>query len=168
MMKNVRSYIMLAVLIIGMMACNTATKDQVAGDAATANLAFDIQKARAFVDSINSKITGQFRSGDSVALASHYWPDAEMLFANSEPIKGKDILAAWGSMVRMGVKDFTFQTTDIALSGDLLVETGSYEMKAADKTLVDRGKYVVVWKQQNGEWKLYRDIGNTSMPAANK
>jgi len=33
------------------------------------------------------------------------------------------------------------------------------------KALMDKGKYVVVWEKRNSEWKLYRDIGSTSMPA---
>ena len=27
------------------------------------------------------------------------------------------------------------------------------------------GKYIVVWKRDGGQWKLHRDIWNTSMPA---
>ncbi|MGE5106959.1 MAG: YybH family protein [Sphingobacteriales bacterium] len=128
----------------------------------------DVKKAKAFIDSINLKFTEQIKNGDSAALASHYWPDAELLLDNSEPVKGKDILTAWGSIVRMGIKDMTFTTTDITVSGNLLVETGSYEMKDAKQTLIDKGKYIVVWKQQNGELKLFRDIGCTSLPAATK
>ena len=45
-----------------------------------------------------------------------------------------------------------------------LIETGNYEMKDGAKSLLDRGKYVVGDKR-DGEWKLYRDIGNTSMQA---
>ena len=126
---------------------------------------FNKESAKSFIDSINLKFTEQFRNGDSVALASHYWPDAEILLANSETIKGKDILPAWGSMTRMGVKDFTFSTTDITGDNQFIIETGNYEMKDQKKTLVDKGKYVVIWQQRNGEWKLYRDIGNTSLPA---
>jgi len=127
--------------------------------------AFDMQKAKSFIDSVNTKFSQQLRDGDSVALASNYWPDAELLLSNSEPIKGKDIMSAWGATIRMGINDMTFTTTDIAGDANFLIETGSYEMKDGNKTLIDRGKYVVVWKQQNGEWKLYRDMGNTSLPA---
>jgi ketosteroid isomerase-like protein len=126
----------------------------------------DKEWARSFIDSINLKFTEQFRARDTVALASHYWPDAELLFANSEPIKGKDILLTWGAMTHMGIKDFTFSTTDITGDNGFLIETGKYEMKDEKGALVDKGKYVVVWQNRNGEWKLYRDIGNTSMPAA--
>jgi ketosteroid isomerase-like protein len=147
----------ISVLCIVMSGCQQQTADK--------ETAFDMQKAKSFIDSVNTKFSQQLRDGDSVALASNYWPDAELLLSNSEPIKGKDIMSAWGATIRMGINAMTFTTTDIAGDANFLIETGSYEMKDGNKTLIDRGKYVVVWKQQNGEWKLYRDMGNTSLPA---
>jgi ketosteroid isomerase-like protein len=95
-----------------------------------------------------------------------YWPDAELMLDNSEAAKGKDILNAWGVAIRMEVKEMTFSTTDIAGSPTFIIETGNYELKGEKKSLLDRGKYVVVWEKRNGDWKLYRDIGCTSMPAS--
>jgi len=57
-------------------------------------------------------------------------------------------------------------TVDITGDENFLIETGAYEIRDVSKTLIDKGNYVVVWKQQNGEWKLYRDTGITSLPAA--
>jgi ketosteroid isomerase-like protein len=128
--------------------------------------AFDKQWAKSFIDSINLKFSEQIASGDSSALASHYWPDAELLLDNSEVVKGKDILNAWGAAIRMGIKEMTFSTTNITGSPTFIIETGNYEMKDGKKSLIDRGKYVVVWEKRNGDWKLYRDIGSTSMPAS--
>ncbi len=147
-----------AVACIALAGCLQKTDDQ--------ETSFDMQKAKSFIDSVNTRFSQQLRDGDSLALASNYWPDAELLLSNSEPIKGKDIMSAWGATIRMGINDMTFTTTDITGDANFLIETGSYEMKDGDKTLIDRGKYVVVWKQKNGEWKLYRDIGNTSLPSA--
>jgi ketosteroid isomerase-like protein len=166
-MNKIHCFFLVLSINAGLYSCYTGpeeTKDSTPAISPS----FDKQKATAFIDSVNKKFTEQVRNGDSVALAAHYHPEAELLFSNSEPIKGTGILSAWGSVIRMGVKEFTFTTTDITGSGDLLVETGSYEMKAADNSLIDRGKYVVVWKQQDGQWKLFRDIGNTSLPAPGK
>jgi ketosteroid isomerase-like protein len=74
-------------------------------------------------------------------------------------------MSAWASMIRMGINDMTFTNKDITGDENFIIETGTYILKDTSKTLIDRGKYVVVWKQQNDEWKLYRDMGNTSMPA---
>ena len=41
-----------------------------------------------------------------------------------------------------------------------------YELYDAENKMIDKGKYVVVWKPVNGEWKLFRDIFNSDMPAA--
>jgi len=29
---------------------------------------------------------------------------------------------------------------------------------------VTNGKYVVIWKRDGGQWRIHRDIWNTSMP----
>jgi ketosteroid isomerase-like protein len=129
--------------------------------------AIDKQSAKSFIDSINAKFSEEIKRGDSVALAAHYSADAELLFANSEPIKGKDILSAWAGLINMGVKEMNFTTTDITVNADLLAETGKYEILGDKNALIDRGKYLVVWKKENGEWKLFRDMGNTSLPAKN-
>ena len=31
---------------------------------------------------------------------------------------------------------------------------------------MDSGKFIVIWKQEGGQWKLHRDIWNSSMPPA--
>jgi ketosteroid isomerase-like protein len=145
--------------------CNSGNPEK-ASEGKAQNLTLDKKWAKSFIDSINAKFSEQIALGDSAALASHYWSDAELLLDNNEVVKGKDILHAWGGAIRMGVKEMTFSTTDIAGSSTFIIETGNYEMKDGSKSLLDRGKYVVVWENRNGEWKLYRDIGSTSMPAA--
>lgn len=164
-MRKTRFYLMVAAISLGMLACNTGNKEETI-DTSSGSTAFDMQKARSAIDSINAKFSDELKKGDSAALASHYSTDAMLMLSNSEPIKGKDILSAWGGMIRMGVKDLVLNTTDITGNADLLVETGTYEMKGENNTVIDKGKYVVAWKYENGEWKLYRDIANTNLPAA--
>jgi ketosteroid isomerase-like protein len=162
-----KTYIFIAALLIGFYATSCNSKNSEKSPNPNAEIpALDKQWAKSFIDSVNAKFSDQIASGDSSGLASQYWPDAELLLDNSEVVKGKDILNAWGSAIRMGIKEMTFSTTDITGSPALIIETGNFEMKDAKNTLIDRGKYVVVWQKRNGEWKLYRDIGNTSMPAA--
>jgi ketosteroid isomerase-like protein len=62
------------------------------------------------------------------------------------------------------MKEINLSTTDIKGDSLFIIETGNYQMKNDKGSLLDKGKYVVVWQQRNGEWKLYRDIGSTSMP----
>lgn len=161
-MKKVFLIFSILMVSLSFLSCNPGNKEQTS-DIKPMAPAFDMQKARSFIDSINQKFTEQFKNGDSVSLASHYGPDAEMLFAKQEPIKGKDILSTWGSWIRDGIKNgtrnFIFTTTDLTGDANFLIETGTYEMKDEEKNVKDHGKYVVIWKQENGQWKLYRDIG---------
>ncbi len=146
-----------------MISCNQSTTKQ---DTTEQKQTLDKQWAKSFIDSMNTQFSRQIASGDTAALASHYWPDAELLLDNSEVVKGPDILATWGAVMRMGLKEMTFSGTDITGSPDFIIETGNYEMKDAGQSIIDKGKYVVIWEKRNGEWKLYRDIGCTSLPAS--
>ncbi|HYK55950.1 MAG TPA: DUF4440 domain-containing protein, partial [Flavisolibacter sp.] len=126
---------------------------------------FDMGAARKTVDDANQKFEEAVRKADSATLASLYTSDAMAMPANSEPIKGNDIRGMWGSVFHMGIKDAKLTTTDLQGNANLLAETGTYEMYGDNNKTLDKGKYVVIWKQENGQWKIYRDIWNTNMPA---
>ena len=147
-----------------MVACNDASKTETSKMSTTDSTSFDLSKAKADIEADNARFIEQIKKGDSAGLAEHYHSDAQILMSGMEPVNRKDIAGAWGSFLRMGVKDFKMTTHDVVGNDDLLVETGSYEMIGDKNVVLDKGKYVVAWKKENGLWKLYRDIANTSMP----
>ena len=118
----------------------------------------DLQKIRPIIETLDKQFSKDFYNGDSVALASYYSSDAKFGL-----LKGKEILSAWGRMIRNSVKDNTrnllFTTT--AFTGDsvYMVDLGIYEERDDKNNLKNKGNYLVVWKQENGQWKIYRDIG---------
>jgi ketosteroid isomerase-like protein len=161
-MKNLPLFLFSAFIGLSMLCCTSEVKVE----SGETKPAFDQQWADHYIDSINNKVSELFKAKDSVALASFYWPDAEMLPANAETIKGDGILKAWGEMVRMGMSEFTFKVTDLRGDDKFMIETGDYQMIDAQGKLFDRGKYLVIHEKRNGEWKIFRDVGNTSLPAA--
>jgi ketosteroid isomerase-like protein len=125
---------------------------------------YDATMVRTAIEEDNKKFMEHFKKGDSTALAAHYASDGLIMPPNSESV-GRDGLAPlWGSLVRMGLTDLKLTTQDVTGNNDLVVETGTYELYAKDK-MADKGKYVVVWKNESGTWKIFRDIFNTSMAA---
>lgn len=154
-------FALISLIVLFMLACNSENKEQNA-DSKSKAAAFDKQSAKAFIDSINSQFSGHIRNGDSGWVASQYGPDAEILLEKSEPIKANDIPSFWGGVCRSQTRDWTFTTTDLQGDENFLVETGNYEIRDTNKTLADRGEYVVVWKKETGGWKLYRDVGISS------
>ena len=133
-----------------------ATKDSTSDDGAS---------VKAHIRKEDSNFGEEVRRGDSTAMAAHYASDAIVMPSNIEPVKGKDILSFWGGALRMGVKDVKLDITDISGGGDMYAETGNVELFGADNKSLDKGKYVVVWKKENGNWKMYRDIWNSNLPA---
>ena len=49
--------------------------------------------------------------------------------------------------------------------GETAYEVGKYTLLGRGGQTLDSGKYVVIWRQEDGQWKLHRDIFNTSLPA---
>ena len=118
----------------------------------------DLVQARKEIDENVKQFSEDFKNADSLALAGHYASDGTF-----GSIKKEDLASAWGSMIRNAVKSGTpeiqFTTNSIFSDGEYLVEIGRYEFLDKDKNVKSEGKYLVVWKQEGGNWKMYRDIG---------
>jgi ketosteroid isomerase-like protein len=118
----------------------------------------DLQKARQIIDSLDKQFEQYYFNGDSIAVYNMYTKDASF-----GSLKGNDILSAIGKMLRNSIKNDTrsikYTTTSLSTDSELLVELGNYEIRDSKGSIKDKGKYLVVWKQENGNWKLFRDIG---------
>ena len=82
--------------------------------------------AKSFLDSANIVFSQQLASGDSNGLAAQYWPDAELLFSHMGTVKGPDILGSWGGMIRGGLTNIKFTTTDVVNDENFIIETETY------------------------------------------
>ncbi len=66
----------------------------------------------------------------------------------------------------MGIKAIKLETIEVEGYGDTASEVGRYILESGDGQVLDQGKFIVIWKQEAGQWKLHRDIINSSMPAS--
>lgn len=123
-----------------------------------ATMAIDMQQARVLIENTDKQFSKDYQEGDSLALAAHYTKDAEF-----GSLKGKEILAYWGKSIRNSIKskvrNLKFTTSSLTNDGEFIIELGTYELKDDQDALKGSGKYLVVWKQEDGVWKIYRDIG---------
>jgi len=99
---------------------------------------------------------------------SFYADDASALPFNAPIATGKDqIKQLWSNLMAKPGFSLTFAPTkiDVAKSGELAYEVGTFELKMNDpqgNPTAIPGKYVVAWKRQsNGDWKVELDIFNT-------
>jgi uncharacterized protein (TIGR02246 family) len=123
----------------------------------------DIQRQ---IEAANSQFVGAFTRGDAAAIAKLYTADAQLLPANSDFVRGTDAIRAfWQKVIDMGLGGASLETIEVEAHGSTAIEVGRYRLLASGDT-VDTGKYIVVWKNDGGTWKLHRDIWTTSQPAA--
>jgi len=164
---NMKKYCTLLLITSGIFyitSCEQAATEKSADNKmGDSTVAFDLGKAREWIEGDNAKFMEEVKKGDSNALAAHYASDGLLMFDKSEPLKGNDIASAWGGAIRSGMKELKVTTTDVVGSAEVLAETGMFEVIGDGNKVVDKGKYVVVWKPENGGWKIYRDIGNSNM-----
>lgn len=99
---------------------------------------------------------------------SFYAEDGSYDPQGAPAVTGKDaIRKAWQQLFALPGPGLSFTPTkiEVAESGDLAYEAGTYELSLNDtngKPKTTMGKYVVVWKKQaDGEWKAAEDIANT-------
>jgi uncharacterized protein (TIGR02246 family) len=123
------------------------------------------EAARAAIAAANVEFMAAVERGDGAAVARLYAPGAQALPPNGDPAQGTEaITALWQRVIDAGVKEAALETSEVEVRGDLAFETGRYTLKAADGVGIDDGKYVVIWKREGADWRLFRDIWNSSRP----
>lgn len=122
---------------------------------------------KAQIDKANAAFVAAFAKGDAAAIAAMYTTDAQAFPPNSDVVRGRAaIQKLWEGAMGMGVKTVKLQATEVESHGTVAHEVGAYALADADGKELDSGKYIVIWKREGNVWKLYRDIWNTSRPAA--
>jgi ketosteroid isomerase-like protein len=107
-----------------------------------------------------------YGQGDAAAVAALYTGDAMVMAPNSEIITGEeDITAFWQGAMDAGVTVFQTVTEEMEVLGDTAIERGTAQLFLADGTSVETAKYILIWKEVDGEWLLHRDIWNSNLPA---
>ena len=122
---------------------------------------------RTKIGSTNTEFMGAFKRGDAAAMANLYTAEAQLLPANSDFVRGTTAIRQfWESVIDLGLKEANLETLELEAHADTAIEVGRYTLLAAGGAVADSGKYIVVWKNVKGAWKLHRDIWTTSRPAA--
>jgi ketosteroid isomerase-like protein len=139
-------------------ACNNeAAKTETAG--------FSLDSAKAAITASNKVYGACFASGDSTAFANCYTSDGCISPAGTPKICGTQAITAFFNGARkMGISNVVLTTEEVMGGKDAVVETGKYELFVGDKVSAEKGKYIVVWKEENGKWKMHRDIWNSDAP----
>jgi len=143
-------YLMIALLLV--LNCQPAQEDST--------------KIREAIVAANGNFMEAFNKGDAAGLAALYTAEGQLLPGNSDFVTGTQAIQEfWQGAMNMGIKSAKLETMEVEGMGKTAYEVGKYQLFAEGDQMLDQGKYIVIWKQVEGEWKLHRDIWTTSMPA---
>lgn len=114
----------------------------------------------------NLKFMEAFNNGDAAALAGNYTSNGKLYPTNSDVIEGREAIEEfWNAVMDMGIVKAQLETVIAESYGNIAIEEGRYKLYVEGDQMADHGKYIVTWKKEDGQWKLDRDIWNTSIPA---
>lgn len=135
----------------------SGTKDSIA--------AFDPSAMKKTIDEKNMEFAKAFVNGDSAGMVNHYTMDGKIFPPNSELVSGRTAISSLVSVyLKFGIKEFRDETTALYGTEGNLVEEGTFFMGDGKGNTLDKGKYLCVWRKEEGEWKIYSDIFNSSLP----
>jgi len=124
---------------------------------------FNLSVAKAEIEAANKEFMALFAATDSVGVANLYTQDAKFMMNGAPSFSGKEsIQSIISGVMNSGVSSVDLRTIDVWGTEDLVVEEGELSLFVGDKE-VDQGKYIVAWKNEEGKWKLFRDIFNSNL-----
>jgi uncharacterized protein (TIGR02246 family) len=123
------------------------------------------EQAQSAVFAAHHRLMRSFAQGDAAGVAAIYTEEGQLLPAHSTAICGRAAIRAfWQGCIDMGMNGLQRTPTELTLLGATANELGHYTLSGRDGKVLDVGKYVVIWQEQDGAWKIYRDIWTSNLP----
>jgi ketosteroid isomerase-like protein len=86
------------------------------------------------------------------------------MLAGQPSIEGTpNVISYISGLMDKGINKLDLKTEKIWGDSSILAEVGTYKISKGD-SLVDKGKYIVLWKPEAGNWKIFRDMRNSDLP----
>jgi uncharacterized protein (TIGR02246 family) len=121
-------------------------------------------EVQAAIEAANEVFMATFNRGDTTALADLYTENGQLLPAGSDFVTGKEAIRNfWQGVMDMGIRSVNLESIEVEEHGDTSIDEGKYTLRGESGNVLDRGKYLVIWKQQAGQWKLHRDMWTSSL-----
>ena len=125
---------------------------------------FDLTVAKKEIEEANRNFMDLVAKGDSVGLANSYTTDAKFMSAGAQAFIGRaNIQKAMSGIVKSGITKADLRLKEVFGTEDLIAEEGEL-MLYVKNNVVAQEKYIVLWKKEDGRWKLFRDIFNSNLP----
>ena len=161
-MKNrITTFIQPTVMTLILLFCATSCNTPKGEDKTT----FDLATAKKEIEEANRNFMDILSKGDSVGLANCFTTDAKFMGPNSPAVSGRtNIQSVVASIINSGATKLDLRLTEVWGTEELVAEEGEFTLATKENTQLDKGKYIVLWKKEDGKWKLFRDFFNSDLP----
>lgn len=123
---------------------------------------FAQEDVAAAINAGNAKLMQALANQDAAAATNCYTADAQLLPPGAPLVEGHAAIEQyWTAGIGAGAGGLKLVSGEVRDWDDEAYEVGTYTIALDDGTVADTGKYIVLWKRVDGEWKLHRDIWNS-------
>lgn len=124
-------------------------------------------------DKLPADVVGAYEQAlnrdDIDALMKLFTEDAQILPEHGPAVAGREGIEQFLKDQMTPVALFNTETEMTLVRSDMAIEQGHYRVRNVRRgSDIEEGKYLHVWRNVGGDWKLYRVIYNTDVaPATN-
>lgn len=129
-----------------------------------------VEMATSAIHAADEAFVQAFNTGDAAGVAAIYADDAMVMAPGTPAVQGRPAIEGMmsGFFGEGPGPQLSIDTKNVELMmapgmGHTAVATGSWTMNAPDGTHLDHGKALVVWRQTDDGWKIWRDMWNSDM-----
>jgi ketosteroid isomerase-like protein len=141
---------------------------QYSGSSADPRLFLDVESV---IRGLTQDYVTSFNTGNFDQLAALFAPDGVIMAPQQDPAYGARAVERLARQMRdAGYESLRAETLRVEHSGEMAMEIGRYTVairQADGTTVLDRGKYVKVWRRL-GAWMIVADCWNSNLPALAK
>ena len=157
-----KGFLVLAIMGFFLVSCNEEDKIAIERSASV----FDIEQGKASIQQSNLRFMKAFEEGDSTEVANCFMKNGVILLDDRPSVEGRDNIRHFFSLImKNNIAKYELETKNIWGDSSILVEEGTYKLTGPKKKLREKGKYIVLWKQETGNWKMFRDIWARDFPS---
>lgn len=131
--------------------------------------AADVAAEAQAIRDVNAQWLAAVSARDAAATAAIYLPEGRLMPPNAVSALGSAAIAEFYrgifELPNLSVS-WTQDLVEVAESGTLAYDVGPYSLAydGPSGRVEDRGKYLVVWKKVNGQWRVAAESFNSDLP----
>lgn len=132
-----------------------------------------VARDRAAIDSTRNAYASAWRAANADEIARLYADDALVLYPNQPGVSGRAAIHAYFTafFTEFTQAEFELTSAEMEVAGSWAFDRGTYRWKGVPRAggdpIEDQGKYLVILQRQtDGSWKVFRDMDNSDKPLA--